>query len=562
MSTTDDARLDALDRRARAAARTLLNDLAAEVPDGADSGDTPTPIVRLDAAAGRRRWSLVAAAVTLLAVVGGAVAVLSRDDGGPDVLSQTMPGYLLPSRLPAGLEPTRAIDFADNAQPDGIRGDIAIYGDSNAADPWATALAVIHLVADEAALGDPSDGETVTVAGHDATLRETESPLGFALSSGEGWELEWPVDDGRLQVRGAMTRDEILAAAETATTEPAVDASGLPDGYAEVARGPIGATDPTLFSVATDRSGLAVTYTAPSEGDEAQEMVAVIQRPAPASAVDLLRAAFPDADEITLRGRHAVVGERDGTTAIQWAEPEGQLVTVVGFGVTTDVVVQVADDLRPARPDEVAALLADHAPDPLGEFGDAPDRSTVVAEGETSTGRWRVLADTTMSEGMEGLTIERATGSSSSSGTSSGMSGGDAPGLELATDTEDGTTIVYGVVPADTASVTFDAPGIQGALEFHEVEGWDSKVIAANITADLPSDIAADVIDAVTIVARGADGRELGRQTVAVEHDPFPPDDAAPGDIVEACTTLPDGSEQCTFESETSATIEAAPAAG
>jgi hypothetical protein len=583
MSATDDARLDALDRRARDAARTLLDDLASRDADTpvTDPPVAPEPaVIRLDGADGHRtrRRLLAAAAVVVLALAGGAVAVLTRDDGGADVTSRGRLDYLLPGWLPAGFEPTQAIDLAAEAVPGGFGGDIAVYGNPDAADPWSGTLVVIHLVADEEGLGGPlSDGDPITVDGDDAVLRETEGPE--SEGPGRGWEVERQVDDGRLIVGGALTRDEILAAAEAATIEPAVDASALPDGYEELARGPVAAATPTLFDNAMYRSGLAVTYSDGSggddgatidsdpSGDDGGTMLAVVQRPGPASAVDLLRASFPDSGSITVRGRHAAIGrgdfnESNGMVAVQWAEPEGQLVTVVGFGVAEDALLRVAEELRLATAGEIDALLDEHGGAAGGEFDDAPDGHVVVAEGETPSGRWRVTADATRPPGMEALTIERMSDSTSSSGTASGT-GGDGtagpPALALSTDTEDGVTVVYGLVPEGTASVTYEAPGVVGGLDLHEVDGWDVGVVAVDITEELPADIAADVVDAVTVIARGADGRELGRQTIAVEHDPFPPDGEQPADVVEECTVLPDGSEQCSYSEsgETTDTIRA-----
>lgn len=536
MSTTDDARLDALDRRGRAAATTLLDDLAARDAAGPRLVDLDRPVdagavrvVRGRRPGGRgvggRRWLVAAAVVALLAAVGGVVAVAGRDDAGPDVSSGGRLDPLLPRWLPTGFEAARAVDVSDPAAM-GYGADVAVYGDADADDPWPTLVGVVHLVADEELLGgSSSDGEPVTVAGHDARIRESEGLDGHTPA----WEVEWQVDDGRLVVTGALDRDEVLAAAETATTEPSLDTSGLPDGYAELARGPM--QDLVLFSSLyegaiggldradgpDDRAGLAVTYVDAADRRGVRSGLVVAQRPGPSSAVDLLRLSFPDAEDGTVRGRHAVVGRGEeppgsageaGVVAVQWAEPEGQLVTVVGFGVDEDDVLRVAEGLRPAAPGEVAALRdddgdADAAP---REFDDVPPGDVVVASGDSPTGRWRIVAEPRRSANIGALTVERMSGALAS--TSSTTGDRTEPPLDLGADFSDATAVVWGILWVDAATVAVEAPGLEPVpLEIHEVEGWDHPVVAGSF----PYDQFAAVPDDVVVVARDADGREVAR---------------------------------------------------
>jgi hypothetical protein len=542
MSTTDDARLEAIDARGRAAARTLLDDVAARAastdtatppaaPATAATGSAapPEPLVihlgRPTARGGRRparrRW-LPAAVVAVLAAVAGAVTVATRDDGGPDVSSGSPLDHLLPGWLPAGLEPVRAIDIPDTAAA-GFSADVAVYGDAGADDPWSEPLAVVHVVADEELLGDaPSGGEEVTVAGHDARLSEQSEGLGDGSSP--AWEVAWPVDDGQLIVTGTLSREDVLVAAEAATTEPAIEASGLPDGYAELARGPY--TDSLLFTslfegvvpdTAGDGSGLAVTYADPSDTDMVRTAVVVAQRPGPASAVDLLRLWITNADETTVHGRHAVIGRgdelpgsagEDGVVAVQWAEPDGKLVTVVGFGVAEDAVLQVAEGMRPADAGEVAALREGHAAAPPRQFDGTPEGQVVVASGDSRTGQWRILADAGRRDNIGALTIERVWGAIGS--TSSTTGDRVEPPLDLGADFSDGTVVVWGVLWVDAASVTVEAPGVEPVtLAIHEVDGWSHPVVADSFPDDHFPPSGGDVV----VVARNADGREVARNT-------------------------------------------------
>jgi hypothetical protein len=438
-----------------------------------------------------RRSLLAAAVVAVVAAVGGAVTVVTRDDGRPPLSSGDPLDHLLPSWVPEGFEPVSAFDIPDPAAA-GFSADIAVYGDPDSDDPWSATVSVVHLVADEELLGGPpSGGEAVTVAGHDARLRESE---GFG--DGLQWEVEWQVDDGRLIVAGPLTPDEVLAAAETATTEPAIDTSGLPGGYSDLARGPF--TDSLLFTSlfegfvqdsvdgAADGSGLAVTYAGPADSGQVRPAVVVARRPGPASAVDLLRLWFTEAEASTVRGRHAVIGRGDelpgsagetGVVAVQWAEPEGQLVSVVGLGVTEDAVLQVADGLRPAGPEEVAGLRAEHAVAAPREFDDVPKGHVVVASGDSPTGQWRIVADATPQANIGALTIERLWGAIGSTASTTGDRV--EPPLDLQADISDGTIVIWGVLWVDAASVTVEAPGAEPiALDIHEVDGWSHRVVA------------------------------------------------------------------------------------
>jgi hypothetical protein len=367
------------------------------------------------------------------------------------------------------------------------------------------------------------------VAGHDARLREAESEgFGGRRPSGPGWQVEWQVDDGRLIVVGSLARDEVLAAAEAATTGPAIDSSGLPDGYTELASGP--REEPTLLFTSlfeeladgsVDGPGLAVAYADPSDRKSVRSAVVVAQRPGPASAVDLLRLSFPDAEATTVRGRHAVIGRgrelpgsagESGVVAVQWAEPEGRLVTVVGYGVAEDAVLQVAEELRAASAGEIAALREQHAVAAPRELGDVPEGQVVVASGETPGGQWRIVADATRQDNIGALTIERVSGAIASTASTTGDRV--EPPLDLQVDVSGGTIVIWGVLWVDAASLTVEAPGVAPVtLDTHEVEGWSHQVVADAF----PDDHFTASNGTVSVVARDADGREVGRNSTVLD---------------------------------------------
>jgi hypothetical protein len=192
--------------------------------------------------------------------------------------------------------------------------------------------------------------------------------------------------------------------------------------------------------------------------------------------------------------------------AIQWAEPEGQLVTVVGFGVPEDALREVAEKLRPADAGEVATLRNEHAVPEAREFGDLPEGNVVVASGESDTGRWRIVADAGRHDNIGALTIDRIWGAIA--GTTGTTGDRVEPPLDLAADVSDGTIVVWGVLWVDAASVTAEGPGREPvALDRYEVDGWSHQVVAGVIPDDhfTPSD------EPIEFVARDSDGREVGR---------------------------------------------------
>jgi hypothetical protein len=276
----------------------------------------------------------------------------------------------------------------------------------------------------------------------------------------------------------------------------------------------------SLFEGAADGTGLAVTYADPSDRGAVRPAIMVAQRPGSASSVDLLRLLFSDAAAVTVRGQHAVItrgdelrgsaGE-DGVVAVQWAEPEGQLVTVVGFGVAESDVLQVAEGLRPASADEVTVLREHGVVAAPREFDAVPDGQVVVASGESPTGQWRIVADAGRENNIGSLTIERLWGASASTVSTTGDRV--EPPLDLQVDISDGTIVMWGVLWADAATVTVEAPGREPVpLGIYEVEGWSRPVIAGALPVDKFDGRSGDV----DVVARDAAGQEVARNSTVL----------------------------------------------
>jgi hypothetical protein len=175
-------------------------------------------------------------------------------------------------------------------------------------------------------------------------------------------------------------------------------------------------------------------------------------------------------------------------------------------------VLQVAEEMRPAAADEVAALREEHPAAPPREFGDVPDGHVVVAAGVSDTGQWRIVADGRPRANIGALTIERMWGAIASTASTTGDRV--EPPLDLAADVSDGTTVIWGVLWVDAASVTVEAPGREPVpLDIHPVEGWIQPVVAGAF----PDDHFAGADGTISVVARDAAGQEVGRNSTVLD---------------------------------------------
>jgi hypothetical protein len=85
--------------------------------------------------------------------------------------------------------------------------------------------------------------------------------------------------------------------------------------------------------------------------------------------------------------------------------------------------------------------------------------------------------------------------------------------VDVQADVSDGTIVIWGVLWVDAATVTVEARGVEPIeLDTHEVEGWTQRVVADAFPDD---HFAPD--DTVSVVARGADGREVARNTTVLD---------------------------------------------
>jgi hypothetical protein len=175
----------------------------------------------------RRRWWLAAAAVAV--IVAGVAGYLQLRGGQSDLVLGGDRTYLVPDDLPPTFEPA-LVTQGDSSATAG-KTVLVAYGEPSRADPWDGPTLFVHLVhGAEFHFEDSSD--RVTIQGHDARVSRFD----------DSWSVAWNLEEGSMVVTGRdVGRDAVVTAAREATTEPAIDAEGLPGDSAEVARGPLDA---------------------------------------------------------------------------------------------------------------------------------------------------------------------------------------------------------------------------------------------------------------------------------------------------------------------------------
>lgn len=355
----------------------------------------------------RRRWLAAAAVFAVVVAVGGFLAL--RDDGSP-ALQATQPGlseYLVAGWLPEGWEPLYAALNPRDGDSPVPEGETVAYGDASREDPWTGPVLVAQRYTAHADdwwwAPAPEDVTDITIEGVPVFVEDngdvitvgTAEPIGgdqYVAVVGYGFDL-----------------DVVLEAARHLTMDPAVGQRGLPDGYEEIARGPVAATfmgqmrHPSL-------DGLAVSYGRP-DGEDPQINLAQQPADSPGAAallrlfslesgsgfeVDVTQVRGQEAyvlrlssttmtEEATGTGTEAETGMRQGddaeiadgdtagastghdpkdtevettTTMVQWYEPS--LRTVVGLtalDVDEETLDRFIESLRVAGPQEIEALL-------------------------------------------------------------------------------------------------------------------------------------------------------------------------------------------------------------
>jgi hypothetical protein len=332
-----------LDARGRSAAEAVRRAVA----------DVPLPAAP---APPRRSRAPLAAAAAVLLVLGLVAATLAlrgepRADlaiGGPDGVPR-----LILDPVPAGLEPTGAVDLPlPDAQLD-PEGTLWLYGDGDADDPMSgDDLGIISIRSDDGGLRLPRQGERTEVGGRAAVIvREDEV-------AGEPARVTVRISGGHLVTVASNTlpAEVLLAVAgqlDVGTGEvvlPSSMPSGL-DLVATVSPGSYMAVPPLLIPL---ESGHLVGYQ--DDGDLARAVAVAAVAVDPGGILAARWSLGPEAREIELRGTAAwIASPYEGGRVVVWEEAPGVLVGVTS-GLSEDATIAAIESLRLATDEEWAAF--------------------------------------------------------------------------------------------------------------------------------------------------------------------------------------------------------------
>jgi hypothetical protein len=270
-------------------------------------------------------------------------------------------------------------------------------------------------------------------------------------------------------------------------------------------------------------SNAAVT-TVDTSGD--MQFVLVSSMSGDEARLHALELVATETDRATVRGREAIVGTTwtEGGSGqvtnsfVSWIERPGELIRISASGVPVDELVRIAETVEPIEAEAWRDLVERSL---LGEFDSGEYRESAGELVEMARGRfaggtaWVLRVWPAEGEELSGpnasIDLQVAIGGDSTSGSSSGSgavstSDGQPAETVLGSSTtlnQGGRTFVAGFVGADVDTVVL--VGVDGAElgRAELVSGLGRRAWVAEV-AD----------GAVAVVARAADGTELGRQGV------------------------------------------------
>lgn len=504
-----------LDRRAGRAADGLHRAAASRPVRPFDPTAIPGPAPH-NGQSRSRRYLAAAAAVAVLA--GGAVgiAAVTRDDGKSDVTgTQIEPARpYVAGWLPDGLEPFGFGSFDGRTGEGGaeLLGSFHVFGEHGSVEVGIGSGPSIDDFAEDDSTGS-SRRTRVEVDGR--TVWHVATPF---ASAGDTWSVV-PAGDRSVVVVAPSLSDEERdrIAARSVVDDELVVPSEVSERWTAmgVIDDPL-AMSPYAAGVGTGSPVHQATYgTVPSAGSSSigDRSVSITSRSTtddPTIAVQLL---VPDARPIDVRGRSGTAGSIDvegvGTQKlVVWTERPGEVVAVFGLGITDEEMIRIAEDVRPADPDQ---WRADERDSRLGRWSDAinhPGADVVeLGSGELPDGSaWRlayvVPGPETPPDGPYDTepTVEVRLHVEGENSTNSSSWDGEAPFRETARTTSGSVSVAGGLVDPEVASVRVET--VSGdVLAEHPVlvaeghSGWTSEVGPAG----------------TVVVALAEDGAELGR---------------------------------------------------
>jgi hypothetical protein len=535
-----------LDARAAAAATDLRAAAGSRPRPAFDPERSPAIPVGAPAGAGRAvpRRTLAAVAAALVLVAGGVIWAAARPDDdrpGPVTTTTDAPRPFVLGSVPDGFSLAGAGEDTGTEQPvsDGSAGPLAIYGP--APDDPQVGVAAIGTF-DPEGLG--VEAEPIEVGGVEAYVFDGR---GFGPRA-----VIVPIDDLAVLAFGpTLEREQLVGLIDGARI---VDGSvvlgdgALPAGWTELGEEPsvIGLLSPVAVLRGSGGAGAHVGYqSGQMTAEDADEVRTIFISSMPGDEVRLHapKLAANRTERVTVRGRDAIAGSAttdggDGaastTSFVTWLERPGELIRITAMGVPLDELVRIAES---AEPIEAAAWDDLVERTMLGEFDTGEYRESGGELVEMARGRfedgtaWVVRVWPADGEDPTGpnasIDLQVALGGDSTSGSSSGS------GAVISSDGQPVPEALGSSTSVNQGGRTFGAGFVGAEVESVVLVGVDGAELGrAEIVSGLGRRawVAEAVDGAVEVVARAADGTELGRQGFGDGSAPIP---AGPTTIVE-----------------------------
>jgi hypothetical protein len=292
------------------------------------------------------RILLVAAAVIVVAVAGGVVfATVSSNGNGGQRSDDTIPHdvALYAPDDTQGLPLARAVTGEQLGSPD--PGFVVIYGEDD--DLRGNTLLLLSARAEgHYGPGDPDEHvRTVDINGDPGRLNDNAANDNLRLS----WQ---PSNDRQVTLIGrGLDATQLVTAARAVTGDLRTAAVADPDrfGLHEIVQGPSAELAPEAMGFAPVWGGALVGY-GRHDGQGAQLMV--VTGAGEQLAVAVARILYEEAQDVTVTGHDAVVARMGSDPEdpfgwiVTWRQDDGAVIRVVGFGMTRDAAMTVAESVH------------------------------------------------------------------------------------------------------------------------------------------------------------------------------------------------------------------------
>jgi hypothetical protein len=344
--------LDTRMRTARDSLRRASQDLAPARPTSPPRSLRPVGVV-------------AAAFLAVALVVGGIVVRPDHDEGLSTVVAPTStPPRLVPADVPEGVPDLLAFDLplprpgAPLLGPGFGPASIAIYGDPQADDPFATADLVVAVTAQDPTAG-LGDADKVTVRGRTGTVIDVGGPARF---------ISWEEEPGTFVLVGshALDRKQLLTAADALVVKGgratlgsvAASVPGPLDEIGEIADYPLSAL--VLGTMPMGRNS-APGHMVGNENDDYDHAFFVETAVGGPPDLAVIRWITHAGTPTRVRGHDGWAGVDPANAkqrALVWQEAPGVIAVAVGTGLDRRELLDTVDGLHPATDQEWQALLA------------------------------------------------------------------------------------------------------------------------------------------------------------------------------------------------------------